>query len=210
MLWVEGKNDIHVVCHLLRENGIELSPQDGPVVVEEKHSVEPLLDIMTVATKAAIGQNQPVGFMLDADEDGVVRWEAIRTRLDAAGCKLKKADIRMEGVIKEVGESRVGVWMMPWSTAEKGELEDFLRNIIPAEDETLPMAQKFVLDVKESVGETRRFKNGDFAKAEIATWLAIQDPPGNPYGIAIKAHKFAPGMPLAQSFVQWFRRLFDL
>lgn len=210
ILYVEGKNDLHVICNLLRENGITLSPQDGPVVIDPKESVDQVLDVMVVAIKSAVGRRQPVGFVLDVDKDSKARWDGIRSRLREIGCKLSKADICDEGVIKDIGTGRVGIWTMPYPKAKSGKLEDFLREIVPIGDKMLPLAQKYIGTVRTSVPENKRFRSVDADKAEMAAWLSVQDPPGIPYGVAIKAHAFSPTMPLARKFVEWFRRLYSL
>ncbi len=45
-------------------------------------------------------------------------------------------------------------------------------------------------------------------KAVLHTWLAWQERPGVPYGLAIKARYFGHDSPAARAFVEWFRRVF--
>jgi hypothetical protein len=47
-------------------------------------------------------------------------------------------------------------------------------------------------------------------KALIHTWLAWQEEPGTPLGLAIKRQYFAGDAPLAAEFVNWLKRLFEL
>ena len=149
ILYVEGKNDLYVICNLLSESGIILSPQDGPVVIDPKDSVDQVLDIMVIAIKSAVGRCQPVGFVLDIDKDGKARWDGIKSRLREVGCRLSNSDICDEGVIKDIGNGRVGIWTMPYPKAKSGKLEDFLREIVPVEDKILPLAKKYIGTVVE-------------------------------------------------------------
>ena len=210
VLYVEGKNDLYVVCNLLKENGIELSRCDGPVVVESRDSVSQVLDVMDVAAKAAIGRGQPVGFILDADKDAHARWDSVCSRMASFKFRILKRDMKAGRIIKSIGKGRVGVWMMPYPNAKSGKLEDFLKELIPDGNKVLPIAQDYVKTVSSVVDEGERFKDIDVEKAEVAAWLSVQDPPGNPYGTAVAAHSFLPDKPLAKKFVAWFKELYSL
>ncbi len=43
----------------------------------------------------------------------------------------------------------------------------------------------------------------------ILAWLAWQEEPGLPYGLAVSKHYFRHDMALAGRFVDWFKRVFD-
>jgi hypothetical protein len=42
------------------------------------------------------------------------------------------------------------------------------------------------------------------------TWLAWQEPPGARLHEAVRNHALDPRAPLARSFVDWMKRLYDL
>ena len=56
--------------------------------------------------------------------------------------------------------------------------------------------------------EERRFAEVHRSKALMHTWLAWQDDPGTPIGLAITKRYFDPETPHATAFVEWLSRLF--
>lgn len=210
LLYVEGKNDLYVVANLMAENGLTLTSAAGPVIIVPMDSVDQLLEIIPVAVKSAFGRKHPVGFVLDYDTADKKRWAAVKSKLKAAEIVLSDRDVRRKGIVKDTKRGRIGVWLMPYPQAGKGKLEDFLRELVPARDRVLGKAQDFVKEIARTVPVNERFRDIDKEKAEIATWLAVQDPPGNPYGTAIRAHTFQANRPLAIDFVNWFRELYKL
>jgi hypothetical protein len=55
--------------------------------------------------------------------------------------------------------------------------------------------------------EHRAFSAPHVSKARIHPWLAWQDEPGSPMGQAIGKRDLDAHAPLAESFVDWLRRL---
>jgi len=53
------------------------------------------------------------------------------------------------------------------------------------------------------------FKEAHLSKAELYTYLAWQDEPGKPFGIAITAHALQPETKIAHLFTDWLHRLFN-
>lgn len=210
ILHVEGKNDMHVIGNLMREHNIELSAENGPVIIEPADSVEQLMKKMPIAAKAALGRHEHIGFVLDYDVRAKSRLRQIMTAMKSVGVVLKKSDIKKSGIIKEVGDVRVGIWIMPYPGARSGKLEDFLRALIPAGNLLLPKAQAYVADIAKNVPAKERFRDVDIEKAEMFAWLAVQEQPGNPYGTAIRAHAFRADRPLAVLFVKWVIDLYGL
>jgi hypothetical protein len=56
--------------------------------------------------------------------------------------------------------------------------------------------------------EPRHFSEPSTPKAQIHTWLAWQEEPGQPFGIAVTARYLDADAPHAQKLVDWVRRLF--
>ena len=56
--------------------------------------------------------------------------------------------------------------------------------------------------------EQRRFRDTYRSKALIHTWLAWQEEPGTPLGLAVTKRYLDADHALARQFVQWLRRLF--
>ena len=88
-LHVEGTDDQNSLVHLLRHNGVaydpdkfENSPPELPKFIQLK-SVEKLLDGIETTVKTST--NRIVGFLLDADEPLLNRWESVTHRLSNVG-----------------------------------------------------------------------------------------------------------------------------
>jgi hypothetical protein len=62
--------------------------------------------------------------------------------------------------------------------------------------------------VDEIPGEERRFAEVHAVKALIHTWLAWQDGPGTPLGLAIAKRYFEPEGPHVHQLLAWLTRLF--
>ena len=87
-----------------------------------------------------------------------------------------------------------------------GEMEDFVRMLIPADDNLVDEADGILSRIKEK--GIQRYAHTDRSKAFIHTWLAWQKTPGKPMGTAITAKFLDSSATLANSFVEWLRRLF--
>ncbi len=103
--------------------------------------------------------------------------------------------------------TRVGVWLMP-DNQQEGTLEDFLRTLVKEANPLLPHARESTTQAKSRHGAN--YRNVDEKKAVLHAWLAWQSEPGLPYGTAIRAQYFRPDSPVAERFVAWFRRVFEL
>ena len=87
-----------------------------------------------------------------------------------------------------------------------GDLERFVSFLVPANDTLWSRAKTTISDIPD---QDRRFGSKK-SKAEIHTWLAWQQEPGRPLGVAIRARYLDPDAPKAQQFVKWLRELFEL
>ncbi len=149
--------------------------------------------------------NRSAGFVLDANDRPQDRWRAVASRLCRVGVATP-AQIPFEGFIGTSSEyaARVGVWLMP-DNRRSGILEDFLADLVDGGDRLFVLAQKATARAKE-LGAG--FPEQSTPKAVIHAWLAWQEKPGLPYGLAIHARYFGRDSPAARGFVDWFRRLY--
>ena len=92
------------------------------------------------------------------------------------------------------------------SNSLPGILEDFVTFLIPNGDVLYKEACDAVRSLKD---EVRRFKDRDVSKAVIHTWLAWQDDPGTPLGLAITKRYLDAELPEARRFVAWLTELFS-
>ena len=208
-LRVEGKDDEHAIGHLLLRHCIDCKriPVDIKSTDDSGHhttsGMDALLEGMPTEVKSGTGRS--VGFVLDADQDAGDRWNAVCDRLKGVGLTLPHR-IPQEGFVGEAStvQARVGVWLMP-DNQRSGALEEFLRDLVRSNDPLLPIAERSTHEAKE---QGARFPDTAQLKAVLHAWLAWQQRPGLPYGVAIRAQFFAHDSAAALAFVEWFKRVF--
>ncbi len=199
-LYVEGRDDEHVIRHLLMQRGFD---SDALPEFKDSRGKQKMLNGIPAAIGA--GTDMSLGFVLDANDDPGRTWQSVITQLGRAG--VHAPDEIPEGGFTAESEgtsARVGVWLMP-DNRKRGALEDFLQGLIDGGDRLLPLAENSASKAKH-LGA--RFSDRDALKAILHTWLAWQKEPGLPYGTAIRAHYFEVDSPHAEQFVAWFQRLF--
>ena len=212
-LRVEGADDAHAIKHLLRQHGCvcpiegdsasgewsENAPTISPVGDDKR-----LLDGMPIAVRFSSGCS--VGFVLDADEVASDRWSKVCSRIATMGLSMPH-QIPSDGYIdtSSVFQGRVGVWLMP-DNRRSGALEAFLRDLVDSNDQLHSMAEQSTRNARRAGA---RFPNSKEDKAILRTWLAWQEEPGLPYGLAVSKHYFLHDARLAGTFVGWFKRVFE-
>ena len=198
---VEGTDDRHVMGHICGNHRIPHLDEIRP-----HGSVGQLLDAIPTQLKSASDEGDVVGIVVDADQNAAGRWQRLRDIFSSAGYLdvLNRPD--PDGtILSPPSESllpRTGVWIMPDNRTE-GMLEDFLRFLVPQEDPLLDYADSCVDSIPK-----RRFSENDRIKAVMHTWLAWQEEPGRPYGMAITAQFLNPESDEATVLASWIRRLF--
>lgn len=203
IMYVEGKDDRHVVWSLCRRYDV---PDVFDVAIPVGGGgIQRLLAVIPVALKTS--QLDALGVVIDADGDVMARWQGVRSRFVSAGIGNIPANPPVDGWVSGVGSvPMVGVWIMP-NNQNPGELEDFVRALIPTGDSLLPKAEMIVQNIeREGIS---RYPSAHRAKALIHTWLAWQRDPGQPMGQAITTATLDHASPLASRFVQWLLRLFQ-
>jgi hypothetical protein len=75
--------------------------------------------------------------------------------------------------------------------------------LIPEDDSLRDYSLKCVENLPD-----KRFKDSFRSKAEIHTWLAWQEEPGTPLGLAV-TKKYLSNVDSAQTFLDWLNRLFN-
>lgn len=200
ILLVEGKDDLHVIVHLWKAHGL---PERHFDAIDCESSDKLLRDHL----EARLKESTPpkiIGIILDADEKPSSRWEAIKNRLIEVGYnELSSLPAEKGTIIEQNGLPKIGVWIMP-DNLSKGMLEDFLAHLAP--EEAMGFAKECVADAKEKGFSS--FKGVHQSKAEIHTYLAWQDEPGNPLGISIDARALDAHLPVAKEFVEFLKKLF--
>lgn len=201
ILLVEGDQDRQVVYHLSNHENL---PR-GLVYVVDKKGYENLIDTLEVEVKRS--DITQFGIVVDADFDLQARWHSLRSKLLAIGYTHFPATPNPDGTIVQNGSlPKLGVWLMPNNTLP-GELEDFAALLIEPDHILWARAKECVDRIP---ADDRGFPDQDLSKAYIHTWLAWQEDPGVPLGLAITRHYLDANAPTARLFMRWYRTLFDL
>ena len=133
LLLVEGQDDRHVVRRIVEACGVAID-----ICIREAEGVDRLLD--AIPDQVAVDEREVLGILVDANGDPGARWTDVIRRLkdsqilQAAG--IQPPDSPAAGGLILAGSSRcprTGIWMMP-DNAAPGELEDFVRKMIPEGD----------------------------------------------------------------------------
>ena len=196
LLLVEGEDDQHVVEHLYRR------VQDIPAFeIRPAGGVSNLLD--AIRGEVSAEGRQTLGVLVDADDDTASRWDQLRARFATRGIALPDDPNPGGVIVPPTNGPRVGVWMMP-DNQSPGELEDFVRTMLPPSDPVWPRSQRYVDDIPR---EHRRFRPGKLLRAQVYAWLATRETPGR-MGAAIGAGDLHIGGPDSQRFAHWLSELF--
>ena len=208
LLIVEGHDDKHSVIGLMKSH-VEW-PADiekCPVFIEVGLSVEEILNPAHLRVQMKEPNLQALGIMIDADTKPASRYQsllktcsgefpAMPQTIDAGGLVVENSDGK-----------RLGIWIMPDNSSE-GCLETFLRYLVPDESESL------WAHATESVASSRHrgatYRDAHAPKANLYTWLAWQDPPGQSPGMALTRKILYPHSQTGIPFIKWFRELYQL
>ena len=194
VLLVEGQDDRHVVRHLLGQ-----APSTVSFDIRDKGNVYELLK--AIEPEIRVSGRAAVGIVADANDDPDARWAAISGRLREAEIEAPKAPSSRGAIIG--GAPRVGVWLMP-DNRRPGELEDFVKQMIPHDDPVWPRAREYVRGIPEAA---RPFRPGKTSHAELHAWLATREDPGR-MGSAIGHGDLKTDGELCAAFLAWLERLF--
>jgi hypothetical protein len=207
LLVVEGTDDCHAISHLAAQHGLESSfgiwQGEG-----DRGAIDGFAGFLAKSQK----RPSVLGIVLDCDasEDGQQaaserRWAQIAATLASYPYELPSGPRKAGTILADIeGYPRIGVWLMPDNESE-GMLEDFLLQLAPL---------AAVAFAKECAKSARlqafgNYKTAHESKAVAHTYLAWQDEPGKPLGIAIKARQFDSSNPFADHFIQWLRDMFQ-
>ena len=203
LLLVEGKDDVHVFSHLLKHYQIPKRFQ-----IKDKEGIRNLLDTLSVEFKDSGVER--LGIVVDADLDIQARWQALRNILIKSGGVDVPTAPDLGGAIFSVElpdrSLVVGVWIMP-NNELSGMLESFVRFLVPADDSLWDRAADCLTRIPD---QERRFPAAHQIKAHVHTWLAWQEEPGTPLGLAITKRYLDADAPHARQLMDWVCRLFGI
>lgn len=207
ILIVEGADDRHSVIGLMKfHTNWPDERREWPVFVEVGGSVDEILATGYLTAEIKARSTKQIGVMLDADASASGRYQRIQQLCGALFPNLPE-QMPAGGLVVEYDEKRLGVWLMPDNLSE-GDLEIFLRCMVPSEGESL--WSHACESVKSAISMGAKCRESHLSKANMYTWLAWQDPPGQSPGIALTKRILDPRSKLAEPFVKWFKELYRL
>jgi len=210
-LVVEGSDDLFAVVGLM---GAHVDWPEGkgsvasaPVFIRNGNGATEILTdtFLSVFLKNPVLRS--AGLILDADTTPKGRYQSVRALCIDTFPGLPK-ELPNDGLIVENPDGkRFGVWIMPDNSSD-GSLETFLKWLVPApRDPIWNHAEQSVLAAKRLGCPCR---DAHIEKANLYTWLAWQDAPGQHPGVALYRRILDPQSPQAAAFVAWFIRLYQL
>jgi len=227
----EGPDDVAVFVALVKRFELPLSEKNkdlpdklvitnpgGDAAVLRTLRDQRLLDhVQTLLKPRDLTAEDRLGIVVDADhsqatdpDDGFLkRWVQLKETLTNLGYTDVPDQPDRNGTIVGLNQEerpRVGVWMMP-DNQSPGKLEDFVRRLVRSGDEGL--WEHAVQAALEATSKGAKFAAKDQPKAQIHTFLAWQDVPGVPMGLAITKQYLDAKSPEAKIFVGWLCRLFE-
>jgi hypothetical protein len=144
-----------------------------------------------------------IGVAVDADENLETRWKQFADILTKAGyTNIPKTPDPAGTIVYSPDLPIVGIWLMP-NNQLPGKLENFISFLVPKDDALWREAESVVQNLPE-----KRFQKKDEIKAHVHTWLAWQEDPGTPMGLAITKRYLQHDSEEAQSLVNWLTKLF--
>lgn len=197
ILLVEGINDLHVFSNIFEKHQV-----NGNFKIIDKDG-DGIYKSIPIYIKTDIST---IGIVIDADIDIEQKWEKLKGIITNAGY-IPPTKLDYNGLIIEKDNlPRLGIWIMP-NNNEKGMLEDFIKHLIPKDDLLLKHVNDSLNKIeKESLN---KYKAIHKAKARIHTWLAWQETPGTPMGLAIKKTYLNTNNELCLLFVKWINKLYN-
>lgn len=209
-LLVEGAEDKRVIPELIEANGVRWGEnlRQAIVYIQDFDGIDNLLAPNEISTQLKESGLEILGIMVDADERLEDRWGHIRKECMGVFSELPE-EFPKQGLIHS-NESglKLGVWIMPDNQA-RGMLETFLADLVPDyQVNSVWRHAEFSLEKAITIGAP--CKESHLDKAKVHTWLAWQNPPGRQLHNAVMERIFAPSHPKAQTFIQWFRELYEV
>lgn len=148
-----------------------------------------------------------LGIVIDADEDAANTLYSVSNALNRSGHSGFPTTLTSTGLIHEIGDLRIGVWIMPENFGP-GMAEDMFLAFLSDELESQRNFAEHTLDRLETDGLHRYNPDIQCSKALVHTVLAWQDEPGTAMGTAV-LRKYVT-LPIENiPFVDWLAQLFS-
>ncbi len=198
ILLVEGKDDKAVLGSILFNR--HMLPETFKI--KEMDGIDNLMQSIPVHVKTDI---ETKGIVVDADFDMENRWKALKNIIRALNYDVPSLLSQEGNIIHNDELPMLGIWIMP-DNSGNGMLEDFVNYLLPHDDKLMPIVDETLVSLENS--NLNRYKDIHRAKAKIHTWLAWQETPGTPMGLAITKKYMDVESELCERFVKWINELF--
>lgn len=198
VILIEGKNDAHMIIQLCSHFNI---PETfGFYDCNGDDNVLKRLNALPVCADPP----EIIGVVIDADGPNLQsRWCSICDILIKHGYEPPYNPDERGTIIHASGKPSVGIWLMPDNVTD-GMLEDFCAKLAP--EDVIAYATACVTDAKNA--RMTSFREPHLSKAIVHTYLAWQDEPGLPLGLAVKSRAFDPDADIAHRFHNFLTKLF--
>ncbi|MFT6150439.1 MAG: hypothetical protein ACJAUH_003144 [Saprospiraceae bacterium] len=197
-LLVEGNDDKHIIWALCQK--YKLSHNFDVI---DTVGVENIFKQIPIRFKQA--DIETIGIIIDADTNIQNRWVSIKNILEKQGLKVPET-CPEKGLIVQNDDIKVGVWLMP-NNETNGMIEDFIRFLVPSDDKLLPIVETHLDNIESQ--NLNLYTDVHRSKALIHSWLAVQETPGTPMGLAITKRYLNTDDENCQVFIDWLKRLFN-
>lgn len=207
LLIVEGPNDLFSVVGLMRAHvDWPAGKENAPVRIAAAGGADKILagGYLAVELKTS---GVTLGVVLDGDTNPQGRYESVRNLCLGTFPGLPN-EIPAAGLITEnEDQKRFGLWIMP-DNISAGTIETFLRYLVPEDSAALWEHAIASVTTAKTLGASCRERH--IPKANLYTWLAWHDEPGQSAGTALMRKVLDPHSPNSAAFVKWFRDLYQL
>ncbi len=205
-LIVEGNEDLFSIACLMKAHIDWPDQPNAPVNIQVKGSVSEILKREYLTTQLKAPNLETLGIVIDADTSPIGHFQSIVTSLSEMVGEFPDRLPTSGLIVQTQMGKRFGLWIMP-DNEQEGAIETFLSLLVPEKASDLWMHA--ISSSKQALQHGATYIPTHFQKAAMHSFLAWQDPPGQPFGRAITRKVLDQNSPSAQNFVAWFRRLYD-
>ena len=216
LLLVEGNNERFTIPELVEANGftweIDKKKKEYLVYINDYGGGDTkIVRSAVISTELNVPGRKALGLIVDADDNCAKRWESVRNAclrsIPDLPIDLPETGLIHNAFTKNNKPVKFGVWIMP-DNKTRGMLETFLAYLVPNENELLwQYVRQIVIAAKD---KGANYKATHLDRANIYTWLALQNPPGRQLHNAVMEKILNPQHPKARVFIEWFQNLYSL